>query len=163
MAVSLDPALRHNVWANRYLLDFCAKLEARVLDRATPGTYGTVRTTLQHIVSGEQWYISLLCGERIGAPVEENVPRPWDDLLDIAARTGERAVALAKTDDPDRPITVDGKPWPASVIYTQLVHHGNEHRGQVKSIPGADGIEPPGLSAWGFAMNDMKRSGAWGG
>ena len=162
MAVALEPALRHNVWANRYLLEFCAKLDRAVLDQAMPGTYGTVRTTLQHIVSGEQWYISLLSQERIGAPVEEFVPRSWDELIDIATRTGERAVALALTDDPDRSLTIDGKPWPASVIYTQFVHHGNEHRGQVKSILGANGIEPPGVSAWGFAMDDAKRSGAGG-
>ena len=162
MTAALDVVLRHNVWANRYLLEFCAKLDPDLLDRATPGTYGSVRSTLQHVVSGEQWYITLLCGEKIGAPVDENVPRPWDELVDIATRTGERAVALANDDDADRRITVDGKPWTAGVIYAQFVHHGNEHRGQVKSILGANGIEPPGVSAWGYATDDRKRSGAWG-
>jgi len=160
VAVALEPALRHNVWANRYLLDFCAKLDPSVVDRATPGTYGTIRTTLQHIVSGEQWYIGLLAGEYIGKPVDENVPRPWSELVDIATRTGERAIALARTDDPARGITVDDKPWPASIVYIQFVHHGNEHRGQVKSILGASGIEPPGVSAWGFGMDDANRSTA---
>jgi len=153
---------RHNVWANRYLLEFCAKLDPAVLDRATPGTYGTVRSTLQHIVSGEQWYIGLLSGERIGAPVDENVPRPFAELVDIVTRTGERAVALAMTDDAERRLVVDGKPWPAGVIYSQFVHHGNEHRGQVKSILGANGIEPPGVSAWGYALDDAARSEAGG-
>ena len=162
MTAALDLVLRHNAWANRYLLEFCAKLDPALLDRATPGTYGTVRSTLQHIVSGEQWYIALLCGEKIGEPVEEDVPRPWDELVDIVTRTGQRVIELARTDDAERKITVDGKPWPAAVIYAQVVHHGNEHRGQVKSILGTNGIEPPGVSAWGFATDDMKRSGAWG-
>ncbi len=163
MTEALDLVLRHNAWANRYLIDFCAKLDPAALNRATPGTYGTLLETIQHIVSGEQWYISLLSGEKIGASVDEKVPRPFAELLDIASRTGERAVALAARDDPDREIRVDGKPWTAGVIYAQFVHHGNEHRGQVKSILGANGIEPPGVSAWGFAMDDAKRSGAWGG
>jgi len=42
------------------------------------------------------------------------------------------------------------------------VHHGNEHRAQVKSMLGAGGIEPPGVSAWGYGMDDTKREGAGG-
>ena len=42
----------------------------------------------------------------------------------------------------------------SGVIYAQLVHHGNEHRAQAKSILGANGIEPPGVSAWGYAMGN---------
>lgn len=162
MTAALDLVLRHNVWANRYLLEFCAKLDTAVLDRATPGTYGTVRSTLQHIVSGEQWYIGLLANEWIGKAVDENVPRPFDELLDIVTRTGERVIELAKTDDAERRLMVDGKPWSAGVIYTQFVHHGNEHRGQVKSILGANGVEPPGVSAWGYALDDAARSQAQG-
>lgn len=160
MTAALDLVLRHNVWANRYLFEFCAGLDAATLDRMTPGTYGTVRSTLQHIVSGEQWYVMLLCDEKIGEPVDENVPRPFAELIDIVTRTGQRAVDLAQSDSAEREVTVDGKPWPAGVVYAQFVHHGNEHRGQVKSILGANGIEPPGVSAWGYAMADTKREGA---
>ena len=160
MTPALDLVLRHNQWANRALFEFCAGLDEAALDRATPGTYGTLLATIQHIVSGEQWYIELLSGEVIGVPVDENVPRPLDELTSIATRTGERALALAASDDADRPVVVNGKPWRAGVIYAQLVHHGNEHRAQAKSILGANGIEPPGLSAWGYTMEDSKRERA---
>ena len=153
MSAALDLVLRHNVWANRYLVEFCGALDADALDRATPGTYGTLRATLQHIVSAEQSYIETLSGEMIGEPVEETVPRPIADLVDIVTRTGQRAIELAATDDADREVTFDGKRWSASVVYAQIVHHGNEHRAQVKSILGASGIEPPGVSAWGYAMD----------
>ena len=36
------------------------------------------------------------------------------------------------------------------VILAQLVHHGNEHRTQVTTILGSNGIEPPSVSAWGY-------------
>lgn len=160
MTAALDLVLRHNAWANRHLLEFCAGLDRAALDRATPGTYGTLLETLQHIVSGEQWYIWLLCGETMGPSVDEKVPRPLDELMSIVARTGARVRELAATDDADRTLTIDGKPWKAGVIYAQLVHHGNEHRGQVKSILGASGIEPPGVSVWGYAMDDAARDGA---
>jgi uncharacterized damage-inducible protein DinB len=153
MAQALELVLRHNAWANRALLEFCSGLDRVALDRGTPGTYGTLLSTIQHIVSGEQWYLELLSGEAIGMPVDEKVPRPLAELQEIASRTGARAIELASTDDADRPIIVDGKEWTAGVIYAQIVHHGNEHRSQVKSILGANGIEPPGVSAWGYAMD----------
>jgi uncharacterized damage-inducible protein DinB len=36
------------------------------------------------------------------------------------------------------------------VILAQLVHHGNEHRTQATTILGANGVEPPALSGWGY-------------
>jgi len=36
------------------------------------------------------------------------------------------------------------------VILAQLVHHGNEHRAQATTILGANGIEPPPQSGWGY-------------
>ncbi len=154
MAPALDLVLRHNMWANRALFEFCAALDPTALDRAMPGTYGTLLETIKHIVSGEQWYVGLLSGERIGEPVEEKEPRPMDDLMSIAARTGQRLLELAPSDDADRRVnTDDGKTWTAGVIYAQVVHHGNEHRAQIKSILGAGSIEPPGVSAWGYAMD----------
>ena len=161
MTAALDLVLRHNAWANRYLIEFCARLDAGALERATPGTYGTLTATLQHIVSAEQGYIETLGGEMIGAPVEETVPRPMDELLVIVTGTGQRAIELASRDDAAREITFDGRRWSAGVVYAQIVHHGNEHRAQVKSILGANGIEPPGVSAWGYAMDaGLVRSGS---
>jgi hypothetical protein len=34
---------------------------------------------------------------------------------------------------------------------TQTFHHANEHRAHVCSALGALGIEPPDVSAWGYA------------
>jgi len=160
MTPPLDLVLKHNLWANQALFEFCAGLEPASLDRATPGTFGTLLATLQHIVSSEQWYIWLLTREPVGSAVNETDPRPLAELRDIVALTGQRVIALAQSDDAERTVTVDGKPWAAGVIYAQLVHHGNEHRGQVKSILGAHGIEPPGVSAWGYAMGNTVASRA---
>ena len=160
MTPALDLVLRHNVWANRALFEFCAGLERGALDRAVPGTYGSLLATIQHIVSAEQWYIWILSGERIGAQVDEKVPRPLEEMASIVTRTGERAIQLASSDDAERRVTVDDKDWTAGTIYAQLVHHGNEHRGQAKTILGASGVEPPGVSAWGYGLDDRNRSQA---
>ena len=59
---------------------------------------------------------------------------------------------MAASDDPERPIVMDEGKGPRTtvgVILAQLVHHGNEHRTQVTTILGSNGIEPPPVSAWG--------------
>src|SRR2546427_417893 len=41
---------RHKTWATLALIDFCKGVDDAVLDATTPGTYGTIRDTLRHLV-----------------------------------------------------------------------------------------------------------------
>jgi len=151
----LDHVLRHNTWANGALLDFCRALDPARLDDRAPGTYGSLYGTLQHLVSGEQWYVQLITGELIGKEIRRTERRTLDELASIATRLGERALAIAAADDPDRAIPVDDEPdrkthSTVGTVLAQLVHHGNEHRTQATTILGAGGIEPPEISGWAY-------------
>lgn len=148
----LDHVLRHNTWANRAIIEFCRTLEPAKHESVSPGTYGTIERTLQHLVGAEQWYVQLLTGELIGTSLRRDGPRPTlDDLAAIAAGIGKRVGAVAQTDDPARQIEMnEGRRSTVGVILAQLVHHGNEHRTQITTILGANGIEPPPLSAWAY-------------
>jgi uncharacterized damage-inducible protein DinB len=150
----LDHVLRHNAWANKTLLEFCAKLEPSALELTAGGVYGTLKQTLQHIVGGEQWYIWLLTGEAVGLPAGERHARALDELRSVADLTGARAIAIAKSDDADRPVTIDGKPKAATVgtVLAQLVNHGNEHRAQATTILGANGRNGPVISGWRYGI-----------
>jgi uncharacterized damage-inducible protein DinB len=155
MKTALDHVLRHNTWANGALLDFCRALDPVRLEDQAPGTYGTLYGTLQHLVSGEQWYVQLITRELIGAEIRRDQKRALDDLASIAARLGVRALAIAASDDPDRRVPVDddeGRATRSTVgtVLAQLVHHGNEHRTQATTILGASGIEPPEISGWAY-------------
>ena len=148
----LDHVLRHNTWANGAIIEFCRGLEPAAHDSASPGTYGTVARTLQHLIGAEQWYVQLLTGELIGPPLRRDAaPVTLDVLAAIAAGTGARVTSVAETDDPARRIEMkDGRRSTVGVVLAQLIHHGNEHRTQVTTILGANGIEPPPLSAWSY-------------
>ena len=148
----LDHVLRHNTWANRAIIDFCRGLDPATHESVSPGTYGTIERTLQHLIGAEQWYTQLLTGEIIGPRLRRDGPRPvLDDLASIAAGTGTRVLAVAESDDPARRIKMnEGRGSTVGVILAQLVHHGNEHRTQITTILGANGIEPPPLSAWAY-------------
>lgn len=148
---ALDHVLRHNAWATATLLDFCRRLDPSKIEAAAPGTYGTLGGTLQHLVGAEQWYVQLVTGELIGAPIRRTEQHSLEELSTIAAATGSRILAVAARDDPTRVIQTNvGRRSTVGVVLAQLVHHGNEHRTQATTILGANGIEPPPISAWGY-------------
>ncbi|MEO8632413.1 MAG: DinB family protein [Chloroflexota bacterium] len=155
MKTALDHVLRHNAWANGKLLDFCRALDPARLEDQAEGTYGTLYGTLQHLVSGEQWYVQLMTGELIGAEIRRDERHALEELASIAARLGTRALAIAASDDPDRAIPVDDEVdrktrSTVGAVLAQLVHHGNEHRTHATTILGANGIEPPEISGWAY-------------
>ncbi|HEX6060432.1 MAG TPA: DinB family protein [Candidatus Limnocylindria bacterium] len=152
MADPLDHVLRHNTWANVTLLDSCAALDLAALEMTATGTYGTLYGTLQHVVGAEQWYLQLLTGEVLGrSRIRRGERHSLDELITTAKATGARVLAVAATDDVARRIDIDpGRASTVGVILAQLVHHGNEHRTQATTILGANGVEPPALSGWGY-------------
>ncbi len=152
MAHPLDHALKHNTWATVTLLEFCAKLGPERLDAAASGTYGNLYGTLQHLVGGEQWYLMLLTGSVLGgARVRRDDRRhSLDELSAVARATGARALEVVATGDAARRIQMGDEWSTVGVILAQLIHHGNEHRAQATTILGANGIEPPSVSAWGY-------------
>ena len=158
----LDHVLRHNVWANRALLDHCASLGPDVLDLEAAGTYGTLYGTLQHIVGGEQFYIWLLTGTASDTPLRQtDHRRSLEELTTIATMTGARALEVAANDDPDRVIG-EGEDWTtAGIVLAQLVHHGNEHRAHATTILGSNGRPTPKIGAWtyGIASGVSKNDG----
>ena len=151
-ASPLDHILRHNTWATGALLEFCATLGAARLEANAAGTYGSLYGTLQHLVGAEQWYAQLLTGEILGQRIRRtDAPHSLDELAKISAATGARLLLVAASDDPTRVIvTNEPRRSTAGVVLAQVVHHGNEHRTQATTILGANGIEPPALSAWAY-------------
>jgi len=143
--------LRHNTWANLTLLDFCREVDPAILDLTARGTYGSVYGTLQHLIGAQQWYVQLITGDVLGERIRRTERRSVDELITVARATGERLLLIAETEDPNRRIEMnDGRMSTVGVIVAQLVHHGNEHRTQATTILGANGVEPPPISGWGY-------------
>src|SRR4051812_10640364 len=65
----------HNAWANLKLLDFCEGLSDEQLDATVIGTFGSIRSTLMHIVWSEVDYVNMV-NEKLPA-----VPPPSDKFL----------------------------------------------------------------------------------
>lgn len=155
--------LRHDVWATEQLLAHCRALPAEQLERTVPGTYGTVRATLAHIVSSDEGYLTRLLGTLLHDPPF----RPGDEVTldELATHLGhardgvERLFAAGETEGDrvigDTPLRRPGQPrfeMAAWAPLTQFVHHGNDHRSQVATILSANGVPGPDLQVWPYAM-----------
>lgn len=157
---------RHKTWATLRLIEYCQDLADEHLDATIPGTYGTIRDTLRHLVEAEEGYFSILTRERFvsKAAAEAFVrpdpfpdgPVPLHELAERIRRLGPRWEALAQdTELPAREVTTtDGWRLPAAVPMAQAIHHADDHRSHIMSILGARGLEVPepnGLDVWGYA------------
>ncbi len=152
--------LEHNNWANREIIRICSTLSEAQLD-AEPqsATYGSIRSTLLHLVGAQQGYLNLLT-----LPLEERSARvnvPFSELEQSVTASGEGLLALARDSSglfqQTRLRTRDDyfvEPW---VVMVQVINHATEHREQIKAMLTALGITPPEIDGWqyGAAANAL--------
>jgi uncharacterized damage-inducible protein DinB len=133
----LAAMLRYNRWATRTLLEACRGLSGEQLDARAPGTSGSVRVLLTHIVGGEQTFVLRTRGRHHEGELNRTSAWPGiDELLRIAANTGDELVAIAGALDRDADVDLPfrGKTYrfPKSFFLLHAVEHGAEHRTEVK-------------------------------
>ena len=149
--------LRHDVWATEKMIGRLRSLTDEQLDLTTPGTYGTIRRTLAHIVRADEGYLHGfgLTREPL-LTVSDTVA-----IEEIAGRLAqvkdavERLFAAREIDfdrrmrDERRKMDLD--PW---VLVTQFVHHGSDHRSQINTILSVHGLDVPDLDVWAYATEE---------
>lgn len=156
MAHALHDPVRHNTWANTQILEFCRGFDEQTLSATVPGTYGTILATLRHIIYCERESLDRLLGRE---PTDL-----WQQLGETsglyllteqaALLASDWEVFLAGEVDSEQPLPpAEGThPIPAGVVIAVVLYHGSEHRGQVCTILGALGHEPPDLTPWAYAF-----------
>ncbi len=144
----------HKTWATIRLIEHCQGLDDEQLDATIPGTYGTIRDTLRHLVDADEGYFWTLTHERLSEHLPYG-PVPLDELAARFNRLAPRWEILATNADlPDRDLTTtDGWRVPGAVPLAQAIHHAADHRSHVLSILGALGLEVPELDIWDYAYS----------
>jgi uncharacterized damage-inducible protein DinB len=155
----LEDAFGHHVWAALRLIDVCLSLSPDQLERAVPGTYGSILDTQRHVVGSDSWYLFTLNGDRsflideghaslseLRSAMERNGPA-WSRLL---AQDPDPETVLVEKDD------TDGyqKHAPIGIRLAQAVHHGTDHRSQICTALTNLGLQPPAIDAWDFGLDD---------
>ena len=152
---------RHNLWSNMLLFDSCLDLDQQQADYSSEGTYGSIKSTLRHIVSAEERYIFHITSGKQMADLE----RPSEiallaELRDRAEVTGKILLDLAISVDGAEIVRVgsgeESELIPIEALLLQVVHHAHEHRTQVESMLGQLGLDPPGLSGWRYFDEQIK-------
>jgi uncharacterized damage-inducible protein DinB len=161
MNTALVELFKHNRWANLRLLDLCARLSDELLRAGTPGTYGPVHETVQHIVHAEENYLHrLLTGQPRQAGSQEGDLPGIEVLRARAMHSGSGLIEVAERFQPGAVFQVE---WdegalvdvPAVLYLVQAINHATEHRSQVLTILTQQGIDVPELSAWGYVEDGM--------
>jgi uncharacterized damage-inducible protein DinB len=153
--MTLVELYRHNTWATLRLIEYCQDLNDEHMNAAIPGTYGTIRDTLRHLVDAEEGYFADVTGERFSEPLPDG-PVPLEELAERIRRLGPGWEVLAQdaAAQSEEIITEDGSHrMPRAVPMAQAIHHANDHRTHILSILGTRGLDDPGLSVWRYARS----------
>jgi uncharacterized damage-inducible protein DinB len=149
----LGDAFAHHVWATEQLLDACSALTPEQRGAVVPGTYGSIHSTLRHLVGSDCWYLSFFRDD-ISEPAED-IELAIDELRSINTRNGSAWMELLDAElDPDRDVVEHGEGWdfhaPIGLRLAQVVHHGTDHRSQVCTALTSLGVKPPLIDLWDF-------------
>jgi uncharacterized damage-inducible protein DinB len=145
----------HNLWANVGILEQCANLTNEQLDATISGAFGSIRATLQHIVTSEQGYFYRI---RTGQPLhrpEDTPPLTIAEMLESVRTTGSGLIEWAPKVQADDTVQVDWddgtlREVPKTIYLTQVINHATEHRAQIMAILTQLGIQPPDLDSWSY-------------
>ncbi len=164
MSESLVELFAHNVWANQRLFDACGDLTEAQLDATTPGTFGSIRNTLMHIVGAQDRVAAALAeAEPVDAIRERGAFPGISHLRDDARTSGEALIGLAARAQSGATVTTTwrGKAYtlPVWVLLAQAINHATEHRSQVSAMLTQLGVEPPAMDVWTY--HEDRFNGDW--
>ena len=147
-------AFQYHKWANLYLLDACADLNAEQLEWTAPGTYGTIASTFHHLIGAELGYLRRLDGGEQTLRRGDQFPG-IAKLRELATTGGDRLIAAAKKVTPDDVVETtfdDGfeAKLPLGIVIIQALHHGNDHRTHICTILGHHGVEYGEMDVWAY-------------
>src|SRR4051812_38862733 len=107
MTTNLQQLFRHDLWANRLILDACAALTPEQMDSTVVGTYGTLGRTLFHLISSIDSYAARLSVRPRLLVNDDAMPVPSNDhLRAILDSVGPELVELAGVTSEDRTVEV---------------------------------------------------------
>jgi uncharacterized damage-inducible protein DinB len=145
----LRRSVGHHLWATQSLLERCQSLTGDQLALSSPGTYGSILDTLNHLVTADRGYLSRL--NRAGRPAALEKATA-STLLEHWDRLQEGWLEYLDS-RPDYESTVECSDgwYPGWILMLQAIHHGNDHRTHIGTVMLGHAIELPELDVWSYA------------
>ena len=164
MNPTLHEAFRYSAWATKTLIAACKLLSTEQLKRPARRGYGSILTTLNHIVISDAHYVAILTGTRptwlLTEGDDDNVDNETDDLDEIETRVDEIAhlweqlFLVDKPVDAERLLSLDEGKYEChtSVVVVQALHHAHAHREQIRAALRNLDVQPPDVQPWEYAL-----------
>jgi uncharacterized damage-inducible protein DinB len=155
MPDALVEMFKHNLWANVHTVDVCSGLSDEQLDVEIPGTYGSIRSTLLHMLGGEELYVSRLRDVPGGQGLEDSGFTGFDDLRAAATQSGQALVEIAERGPATevlRYTTREGgtEEITSNVMLVQAINHAGVHRTHINMMLTHLGVEHHELDGWAY-------------
>lgn len=151
---TLAELIRYNNWANQQVLAACEQLDEEQLAATLPGSYGTVRSTLEHLIRSEAFYVSILTGQRPLPPFQWDAKPTLAEMREYAVLVGEALVDAIQRIRPTDLVYEEEEGqkfhYQAVVVFIQIINHGVEHRTNITTILSAGQQTPPGVDGWSY-------------
>jgi uncharacterized damage-inducible protein DinB len=146
--------IHYNNWSNQKVLEACRGLSDEQLDAEIPGAYGTIRSTLLHILWSEAFYLKLIIGSRPLPPFEQGDTPTLDQLAAYAAQVGPALVEMAQRTPPTAVVEEDLENehlrYTALALFIQIIDHGIEHRTNITTVLNQGLLTPPEIDGWAY-------------
>jgi uncharacterized damage-inducible protein DinB len=151
---TLTTLFRHNRWANERIIERCTGLTAEQLDATIVGAFGSIRDTLQHIVTAERSYLSRISTGQPYRRPQDAPPLTLAEMRESVRTSGSGLIEWAPKVQAGDTVQVnwEGAPRdvPKTILLTQAINHATEHRAQIMAILTQLGIQPPELDSWSY-------------
>lgn len=126
-----------------------------------PGSYGTIRDTLAHIIKGEEFYLELLSGHRPQPPFQWEAMPGLDEMREYAAQVGNALIEAIHHIGPRERVLEEDQGnqfrYQALAVFIQIINHGVEHRTNITTILSAEQHTVPGVDGWGYLAAHPER------
>lgn len=134
---------RYNYWANERLTSWLKSLDRNIIYQPTGSSFGTIDRTLQHILSAQIYWHSLIVKGKVlefDAPLRENA---FEDIVrDVLATSSDflGAVSVMTEQQVTEFIGATDSFQSRYEYILHVVNHSSYHRGQIVTMARALGV-----------------------
>ncbi len=145
--------LRYNAWGNERVFALCEAAAPTLLDQADRGSIGSTAETLKHLVGVEDAYLAMTQGRDLDEALGSREAYAAHDLAWFARRSAgiaEGYLALLSAHDNNWLDEAMQVPWFDFSMtirdgLLQAITHSAQHRAQILSVLGTQGVAVPDL------------------
>ena len=145
---------RYNMLANRRLYETCARIPDAERKKRRPAFFGSIHTTLNHLMVGDRIWLARVSGEEVSSTnLDAILYEDFGELREAREEEDARIEEFANRIDERflkeniRYVNNEGRPVedPVDLLVAHFFNHQTHHRGQIHDMLTQTEVSPPVL------------------